>query len=333
MSDEKPVAGVPEISFEASLTESGVKGSVRSRALTALDRLLGSGLDVISIRIEGWNNEAAARAAVREMLIKKEGDLAVKKMEALQGVGEKILDKFVSDEVRRQANQQAVAREAVEELKTLPPPHESEDDSGDIDDDWLNLFSANAGNATSERLRAVWGRVLAGEIRRPGSFSLSTLRFLSELDREIAESFERNVKARLGIGCIPKPRDMKNDRLLDLTFLEEVGLLQDVNGILGSDLHVNDDGYVNYFLNEAIPGAIFLRMKLTSSRLQLIRITRVGREIASILPVPTSTEVLEGVADSLSESAESISLCLLQSVNHQSIAWRVIKEIKGSSKV
>ena len=126
---------------------------------------------------------------------------------------------------------------------------------------------------------------------------------------------------------------MKNDRLLDITFLEGVGLLLDVNGILGSDLHVNDDGYVNYFLNEAIPCAIFLKMKLASSRLPIIRITRVGREIASILPVPTSTEVLEGVADSLSEKAESISLCLLQSVNHQSITWRVIKEIKGSSKV
>lgn len=309
VTDEKLPAPIPELSVEASLTETGLKGSARSRALVGFDRLLGNLADLFNVRIEAHKREVEAQAAVREMLIQKEGQIAAKKMEALQQVGDRVLDKFLGDEVRRQANQQTVAREALKELKALPPPPEAARDGEELDEDWLNVFSDHAGNATSERLRKVWGRVLAGEIRKPGSFSLTTLRFVSELDREIAETFERHVKTRLPAGFIAKPREMKNDKLLELTFLEEVGLLQDVNGTLGWTLDVGEDGYSNFFVKSPwSSGDLFLRIKMADPRLELIRITRVGREIASILLPPSDEDVLDAVAEQLIPRAESIKL-------------------------
>ena len=102
-----------------------------------------------------------------------------------------------------------------------------------MEEDWLNVFEKHAENASSDRLREMWGHILAGEIRNPGSFSLTTLRVIAELDREIAEGFEKAVKTRMAPGVLPKPPDLVGTALMELTFLEEVGLLQDVSGFLG----------------------------------------------------------------------------------------------------
>ena len=49
---------------------------------------------------------------------------------------------------------------ALEDLRNV----HSEDvaEQGEIEDDWLNLFSSSAENASSERLQNLWGKVLAG---------------------------------------------------------------------------------------------------------------------------------------------------------------------------
>src|SRR5208283_1459027 len=59
----------------------------------------------------------------------------------------------------------------------------------------LNIFERYAEDASSETMRALWARVLAGEIRRPGQFSLRTLRFMSELDATTAKLFESYARA------------------------------------------------------------------------------------------------------------------------------------------
>ena len=41
-----------------------------------------------------------------------------------------------------------------------------------VDDDWLLRWRDSAGRVSSEELQTLWGRVLAGEIKSPGTFSL-----------------------------------------------------------------------------------------------------------------------------------------------------------------
>ena len=52
-----------------------------------------------------------------------------------------------------------------------------------VDDDWLFRWRDSAGKVSSEELQALWGRVLAGEIKSPGTFSLRTLEFLKNLSQ------------------------------------------------------------------------------------------------------------------------------------------------------
>ena len=55
-----------------------------------------------------------------------------------------------------------------------------------VDDDWLFRWRDAASTVSSEELQTLWGRVIAGEIKSPGSFSLRTLEFLKNLSHEEA---------------------------------------------------------------------------------------------------------------------------------------------------
>ena len=51
----------------------------------------------------------------------------------------------------------------------------------DIDSDFAESFFDAAKNVSSEELQELWGRVLAGEVERPGSISTPTLEILKTL--------------------------------------------------------------------------------------------------------------------------------------------------------
>ena len=62
---------------------------------------------------------------------------------------------------------------------------------GDISDDWLNQFRDVACKKSSEEAQDLFSKVLAGEIRKPGSFSLRALTTLSDMNQEVAQLFQR----------------------------------------------------------------------------------------------------------------------------------------------
>ena len=58
------------------------------------------------------------------------------------------------------------------------------------DEDWISKFFSSAQDISSEQMQNLWGRILAGEIKRPGTYSLRTLEFvknISKLDAPLLE--------------------------------------------------------------------------------------------------------------------------------------------------
>ncbi len=76
---------------------------------------------------------------------------------------------------------------AEAELKNDPqkPP------GGRVEEDWLSRWRDSASQVSAEELQVLWGRVLAGEIKSPGTFSLRTLEFLRNLSKEDARRIEK----------------------------------------------------------------------------------------------------------------------------------------------
>ena len=99
---------------------------------------------------------------------------------------------FISTIVSEQERREKVFEKAVENLKSDEHPSQTETETvqqqpQQIDDDWLTRFSKYAGDATSERLQDALAKVLAGQIRQPGQFSLFTLDFISKMSQSDAE--------------------------------------------------------------------------------------------------------------------------------------------------
>ena len=55
------------------------------------------------------------------------------------------------------------------------------------DDDWVTRFFKYAQDVSSGQMQDLWGRILAGEIRRPGTYSLRTLDFVRNMTTAEAE--------------------------------------------------------------------------------------------------------------------------------------------------
>ena len=94
---------------------------------------------------------------------------------------------LLSREMHREVNVGKAVLQAVAELENDP----QEPPGGRVEEDWLTRWRDSASQVSAEELQTLWGRVLAGEIKSPGTFSLRTLEFLKNLSKEDARRIEK----------------------------------------------------------------------------------------------------------------------------------------------
>ena len=100
---------------------------------------------------------------------------------------ERAFDVFAADLMGKQRNKEKVLEFAVAEINSTKSFHTSEEV---IDEDWLSSFATLASAKSNSDVQQLLGKILAGEIRSPGSFSPLTLHILSTLTRDVARKFE-----------------------------------------------------------------------------------------------------------------------------------------------
>ena len=83
---------------------------------------------------------------------------------------------------RQHKNIQAITQKAMAALPDTV-------DDKTVDEDWIAHFFEDCKNVSNEQMQILWGRLLAGEITKPGSFSIRTLDFIKSMSTEEAELF------------------------------------------------------------------------------------------------------------------------------------------------
>ncbi|MCD9029578.1 DUF2806 domain-containing protein [Luteimonas sp. BDR2-5] len=101
-------------------------------------------------------------------------------------VAERIETRLDFQERKRQHNVESIAAAAAAELMD----EEAVPDQAP-DEDWVSRFFSSAQDVSSEQMQELWGRILAGEIKNPGSFSLRTLDFVRNLTKHDAALIEK----------------------------------------------------------------------------------------------------------------------------------------------
>jgi hypothetical protein len=93
-------------------------------------------------------------------------------------------------EGKRQLNVEQVAAFAADELRDCPDAQVSD---APVDEDWTARFFESVKDVSADDMQKLWAKILAGEVKQPGSFSLRCLDTLRNLSRAEAELFTRVV--------------------------------------------------------------------------------------------------------------------------------------------
>ena len=137
---------------------------------------------------------ANAQAEAREILESPEtsiqGELSIQ---------ETVSQRLLFQEEKRQRNILSVVAQVAEALGDETVPDE------EPDHDWTSSFFGNVQDVSTAEMRTLWGKVLSGQIREPGSVSLLALNILKNMDATTAQLFRKLCSV-----CIALVPDGKN---------------------------------------------------------------------------------------------------------------------------
>lgn len=90
----------------------------------------------------------------------------------------------INNQIELLTQQQNTINSFIETLKELE--NVSKDELNEPDNDWLREWSKNAGRFSDDDAYRLWGKVLAGEMKKPGTFSYRVLDGLRNLSKDDA---------------------------------------------------------------------------------------------------------------------------------------------------
>ena len=188
-----------------------IPAPIRRNTLKAFDRLCSA---LIDVPVGALERRSAEKRAESEARIKIREEITAQIVQQIQVDPEYALKaghKFAEKIVREQLNLDTISVIAANELKGDEPSNSRDQGTSESDkrqsvnstnqggnnseektisDVWLNIFETVARPQSTEEGQLLFGRILAGEIRNPGSYSILALKTLGELDQSIAALFK-----------------------------------------------------------------------------------------------------------------------------------------------
>ena len=181
-----------------------IKGLVK--LADTITRAVGKLYEPIHIRrmadAEGYKKLALGRADAQAKL-EKQAILAMDPMSSAVAENVPLLQRAAE----RVTYQQARGQENLEAILDSAANQFSEEDivtAKSVDETWANRFFSAATEVAHHEMQAVWGKLLSGEIREPGTFSLRALDVLRNLTTQEAINFQKMCSASLRDNCIYK---------------------------------------------------------------------------------------------------------------------------------
>lgn len=175
-------------SIESVLT--GVPAPVRKNFLKAVGQLCTAAVDIPIAWLEGKSAEIREATEARLKIIRKEGESISEQIDVPKEYIVKASSKYASKVIKEQLNLDQITFNAANELANKFETNEDKKEAEDISEDWLNEFENLARLKSSEDMRLIFGKILSGEIVKPGSFSIRTIKIISQLDNQAAKLFQ-----------------------------------------------------------------------------------------------------------------------------------------------
>jgi hypothetical protein len=311
------------------LTGVPIPAPVKRSFFKAFGQLCTALVDVPVAYLEAKADGIRAVSAEDKKLLTITGDKIAEHVEVPPEFGKIAAEKNAQKILRERINLNKVCGVAAEQIKQeyLPLSTDTEQqtnvepdtepvkssEENIINDDWLNTFENEAASKSSEEMQQLFGRILAGEILKPKSFSIKTLRLISQLDGEIAKSFR--ILCSLAVSIQSPPGNIHDARVISiggnaaqnalveyglgfrtLNTLEEYGLIiADYNSYINyDDCIARSDNKVNAVMGfqNKLWGLTRINDNKASLRLHGVALSNSGQELLKIVDLEPSPKYM-----------------------------------------
>lgn len=293
-----------ETSALAAISEmaTNLPAPVEQGLFKAIGNLLG-GLSAIPAAwlkrpAQAFDDVTASRSAVSAIIAKGVAEQALADPVIMQAAAEI----YMPSAIRKARNKLQIAQQTVEFAAGEAAADEAAHDKAAApDDDWMNSFVRFAEDASSEKLQTLFARILAGEVVRPGSFALSTLRTISELDQSVATDFSMVWERGVGEAVDYDGDFQRGEWFARWKRLAEAGLMASDNTaqFLPPFVPIFDG---NALWSPVSAGGVTIVVhfpKDCSAKWNKIDFTRAGRQLGSLLPRPKYESNMRSIGRSL----------------------------------
>lgn len=179
-----------------------VPPSVIKRFRTGMGRLIDGSFDLLAGGLARKNARSDFDAKLQQTVVKALAQAGTSNLaQNSPDISTTVALSMLNEYGLKFDNKAAAAQYAFEELANGPPLQEEVSDT-DIDVDWLNFFSDIAAQKSNPEMQRLMGKILAGEIRKPGSFSPMTIQVLATLTPAVAQKFEQLCSVAVEISSV-----------------------------------------------------------------------------------------------------------------------------------
>ncbi|REG84084.1 DUF2806 domain-containing protein [Winogradskyella sediminis] len=308
MEESEEQSGLETVTDAIGDLVSGVPAPIRKNFFKAFAQLCTAAIDIPVAKMEGVAKEIRAASSARVQIIEKQGEQIAEQLDIPKEYVIKASEKFASKVVKEQLNLDQITLNAANNLKQEDSENEQQASKEEISDDWLNEFENYAKLKSSEEMKLVFGKILSGEITKPGTFSIRTVRLISQLDNQAAKLFQllcsQSVSMYIGKSHMLDARVVSFSGSPASNSLTKYGLSFDnLNVLQEYGLIISDyNSYMNYapcVANDGIHLAATLYFGEThygliptdkekydkTVRLNGVTFTKAGKELRKIIPL------------------------------------------------
>lgn len=214
-------------------------------------------------------------------------------------IEERTQNRIEFKEQKRQKNIESITQKAALNLEG-----ESTVSEEPVNEDWTTRFFDYAEDISNDEMQELWGKILAGEIKQPKSYSLRTLDIIRNLSEDEAKVFMKFASLAINSNGTSFILNFNNEKLLEekyQLFFKDRLLLEELGFVAANDLQYKigktekNKGQSVFVIGNKI--VVFEKLEnKPEQQLQILVFTKIGQELLKLVNATTELDYIQLLA-------------------------------------
>lgn len=183
----------------------------------------------------------------------------------------------------------------------------------ELEKDWLFAWRDHAAKVSTEELQLLWGKVLAGEVKNPGSYSMRTMEFLkclSKAEAKLIEQAAQYVIYNVVFKDLTQHYELKGLNFAKLLELQSLGMISGVGstGMSYTLPIVRNDPFLGIIKTDSHIIKVENLAAGIKIAMQVYVVTPLGQEVFKLCNSAVEEECVYKIAQLYANKAEKVEL-------------------------